>query len=98
VAFSSQVGFLIVQGVILALAIYLDRQERPVFRPWVAHFNLVVAVLLVPAVSARFFLAELTPATALPQRTKRAGDRSRTGDVQLGKLSEKAPEDYDPWG
>ncbi len=31
------------------LAIYLDRQERPVFRPWVAHFNLVVAALLVPA-------------------------------------------------
>jgi hypothetical protein len=49
VTFSSQVGFLIAQSVILALAIYLDRQERPVFRPWVAHFNLVVAVLLTPA-------------------------------------------------
>jgi hypothetical protein len=49
VTFSSQVGFLIAQSVILALAIYLDRQERPVFAPWVAHFNLVVAVLLVPA-------------------------------------------------
>ena len=49
VTFSSQVGFLIAQSVILALAIYLDRQERPVFRPWVAHFNLVVAVLLIPA-------------------------------------------------
>jgi hypothetical protein len=49
VTFSSQVGFLIAQSVILALAIYLDRQERPVFRPWVAHFNLVVAALLVPA-------------------------------------------------
>ena len=32
VTFSSQVGFLIAQSVILALAIYLDRQERPVFR------------------------------------------------------------------
>jgi hypothetical protein len=49
VTFSSQVGFLIGQSVILALAIYLDRQDRPVFRPWVAHFNLVVAALLVPA-------------------------------------------------
>jgi hypothetical protein len=49
VTFSSQVGFLIAQSVILALAIYLDRQARPVFRPWVAHFNLVVAVVLTPA-------------------------------------------------
>ncbi len=49
VTFSSQVGFLIAQSVILALAIYLDRQERPVFQPWVAHFNLVVAALLIPA-------------------------------------------------
>jgi len=52
VTFSSQVGFLIAQSVILALAIYLDRQERPVFRPWVAHFNLVVAALLTPAAFA----------------------------------------------
>jgi hypothetical protein len=52
VTFSTQVGFLIAQSVILALAIYLDRQERPVFRPWVAHFNLVIAGLLVPAAFA----------------------------------------------
>ena len=49
VTFSSQVGFLIAQSVILALAIYLDRQPRPVFGRWVAHFNLVVAAALVPA-------------------------------------------------
>lgn len=49
VTFSSQVGFLIAQSVILALAIYLDRQARPVFPAWVAHFNLVVAALLAPA-------------------------------------------------
>ena len=49
VTFSSQVGFLIAQNLILALAIHLDRRERPVFRPWVAQFNLVVAALLVPA-------------------------------------------------
>ena len=52
VTFSTQVGFLIAQNVILALAIYLERQERPVFRPWVAHFNLVVAALLAPAAFA----------------------------------------------
>jgi hypothetical protein len=48
VTFASQVGFLIAQSVILALAIYLDRQARPVFERWVAHFNLLVAALLVP--------------------------------------------------
>ena len=49
VTFSSQVGFLIAQSTILALAIYLDRQARPVFERWVAHFNVLVAALLVPA-------------------------------------------------
>jgi hypothetical protein len=52
VTFSTQVGFLIAQSVILALAIYLDRQRRPVFEPWVAHFNLAIAALLVPAAFA----------------------------------------------
>jgi hypothetical protein len=52
VTFSTQVGFLIAQSVILALAIYLDRQQQPVFRPWVAHFNLMIAALLVPAAFA----------------------------------------------
>jgi hypothetical protein len=52
VTFSTQVGFLIAQSVILALAIFLDRQPRPVFARWVAHFNLVVAALLVPAAFA----------------------------------------------
>lgn len=46
---SSQVGFLIAQSVLLALAIFLDRQARPVFKPWVAHFNLLVAAVMVPA-------------------------------------------------
>lgn len=49
VTFTSQVGFLVFQNVFIALAIYLDRQARPVFKPWVAHFNLVIAVALVPA-------------------------------------------------
>jgi len=49
VTFSSQVGFLIAQSVLVALAIFLDRQARPVFPRWIAHFNLVVAAALVPA-------------------------------------------------
>jgi hypothetical protein len=52
VTFASQVGFLIAQSVILALAIYLDRHARPVFARWVAHFNLLVAAALVPAAFA----------------------------------------------
>lgn len=49
VTFSSQTGFLIGQSVILAVAIFLDRQARPIFARWVAHFNLLVALALVPA-------------------------------------------------
>lgn len=49
VTFTTQVGFLIGQNVFLAVAIYLDRQPRPVFKPWVAHFNLLVAAALMPA-------------------------------------------------
>jgi len=49
ITFTSQVPFLIAQSVILALAIYVDDQPRPVFPRWVAHFNLLVAAALVPA-------------------------------------------------
>lgn len=49
VTFSGGVPFLVAQSVLLALAIYLDRQSEPVFRPWVAHFNLLVAAALTPA-------------------------------------------------
>lgn len=49
VTFTGQVGFLVAACVFLALAIYLDRQPRPVFRLWVAHFNLVIALALSPA-------------------------------------------------
>lgn len=52
VAFTTGVPFLIAQSVILALAIYLDRRDRPVFRPWVAHFNLLIAAALAPAAFA----------------------------------------------
>jgi hypothetical protein len=49
VTFTSQVGFLIAQNIFLALAIYLDRQLQPIFKTWVAHFNLIIALALIPA-------------------------------------------------
>src|ERR1700756_3889897 len=49
VTFTVLVPFLIAQCVLLALAIYWDRQEQPVFKMWVAHFNILVAVALAPA-------------------------------------------------
>ena len=52
VTFTTGVPFLIAQGVILALAIYLDRQPHPVFPRWVAHFNLAIAAALAPAAFA----------------------------------------------
>jgi len=49
VTFTILVPYLIAQSLLLALAIYWDRQAQPVFKPWVALFNLVVAVALMPA-------------------------------------------------
>jgi hypothetical protein len=47
-AFIAPVGFIMVQNVCLALSIYLDARPRPVFPRWVAHFNLVAALLMAP--------------------------------------------------
>jgi hypothetical protein len=49
VTFTILVPYLIAQSLLLALAIYWDRQDEPVFKPWVAHFNLLAAAALVPA-------------------------------------------------
>jgi hypothetical protein len=49
VTFTILVPYLIAQSVLLALAIYWDRQAQPVFKPWVAHFNLLIAAALTPA-------------------------------------------------
>jgi hypothetical protein len=49
ITFTIQVPYLIMQSVLLALAIYWDRQAQSVFKPWVAHFNLLVAAALAPA-------------------------------------------------
>jgi hypothetical protein len=56
VTFTSQVAFLIAQSVFLALAIYLDRQAKPIFARWVAHFNLLIAAALVPAAFSAMYL------------------------------------------
>jgi hypothetical protein len=50
--FTAPVGFIVSQNVALALAIYLDKQARPVFPRWVAHFNLLIAALVAPAALA----------------------------------------------
>jgi hypothetical protein len=47
-----EVPFLVAQSVLIAIAIFFDDQPRPVFSRWVAHFNLVVAVALLPAAFA----------------------------------------------
>jgi hypothetical protein len=47
--FTVGVPFLIGQSLVIALAVYLDRPDRPVFPRWVAHFNVLVAAALVPA-------------------------------------------------
>ncbi len=49
VTYASQGGFLIALALLIALAIFLDRQARPVFGRWVAYFNLGFAIALVPA-------------------------------------------------
>jgi hypothetical protein len=49
VTFTILVPYLIAQCLLLALAIYWDRQDEPVFKPWVAYFNLLVAAALTPA-------------------------------------------------
>lgn len=52
VTFTAQAGFLVAQCLFLAIAIYLDRQHKPIFRTWVAHFNVVVAAAIAPATFA----------------------------------------------
>jgi hypothetical protein len=47
--FTILVPYLIAQCLLFALAIFWDRRDQPVFRPWVAVFNLLVAAVLAPA-------------------------------------------------
>lgn len=49
ITFTVITPYLIVQCLLLALAIYWDHGDRRVFAPWVAYFNLVIALALAPA-------------------------------------------------
>jgi hypothetical protein len=52
ITFTCGVPFLVAQCLFLAVSIYLDQQDQPVFGRWVAYFNVLTAVLLVPAAFA----------------------------------------------
>jgi len=49
ITFTCGVPFLVALCGFLALAIAYDDQDEPVFPPWVARFNVVIAIVLVPA-------------------------------------------------
>lgn len=57
VTFTCGVPFLIALCLFLAIATYVDVQDRPVFPRWVAHFNVAIAIALVPACFAGFTLS-----------------------------------------
>jgi hypothetical protein len=52
VTFTCGVPFLVAQCGFLALAIAIDVQDEPVFPRWVAAFNVIVAIALLPAAFA----------------------------------------------
>ncbi len=53
--FTAPVGMLVVQNLVLALAVYLDARDAPVFPRWVAPFSLVAAAAMTPAACAVIF-------------------------------------------
>lgn len=55
ITFTAPVGTMVGQYVCLALAIYLDGRDEPVLPRWVAHFNIVSAIAVAPAVLAAVF-------------------------------------------
>ena len=54
-SFTTPVGFIITQNLVLALAIYTDARKEPVFPRWVGHFNIVSALLMVPGAFALLY-------------------------------------------
>ena len=50
--FIAPVGCIVVQNLCLAGSIYLDARPDPVFPRWVAHFNVLAAVLMIPGAFA----------------------------------------------
>ena len=49
ITFTCGVPFLVCLCLFLAVSIYLDQQAEPIFPRWVANFNIVIAVALIPA-------------------------------------------------
>ncbi len=49
ITFTCAVPFLVALCLFLALGIFFDEQDQPVFPRWVARFNVVIAVALIPA-------------------------------------------------
>ena len=47
--FIAPVGTIVVQNLCLAVSVYLDERDDPIFPRWVAHYNVIVAVLLIPS-------------------------------------------------
>ncbi|WP_319428662.1 hypothetical protein [Mycobacterium sp. RTGN5] len=55
IVFIAPVGMVVSQFVLLALAVYLDDRNDPVFPRWVGHFSLAIAAAMVPAAGAAIF-------------------------------------------
>lgn len=53
--FIAPVGTIVVQNLCLAISIYLDDRPDPIFPRWVAHFNIITAVLLIPGAFSFLF-------------------------------------------
>lgn len=53
--FIAPVGTIVVQNLCFALSVYLDARPDPVFPRWVAHFNVAVALLLIPSAFSVLF-------------------------------------------
>jgi len=53
--FIAPVGTLVVQNLCVAGSIYLDARPDPIFPRWVAHFNIVTALLMVPGAFAYLY-------------------------------------------
>jgi hypothetical protein len=53
--FVAPVGTIVVQNLCLAASTYLDERSDPIFPRWFAHFNVVIAVLLIPSAFSVLF-------------------------------------------
>jgi hypothetical protein len=54
-AWIGNAAWVIAQGVAIAVAVFTDRSERPVFPRWVGYFNIWVVILYLPSALDIFF-------------------------------------------